>query len=136
MADQPTILAIGADRDMLRELDEMLTSGGMRCITVHSLEVALARVKRARQIGAIIVDCEPDSGLWKRVLAELSQPARIPLIVTTRSADETLWSEVLHYGGFDVLARPLSSDEVKRVTASALRSSKRPAGPMVMRAAS
>ena len=136
MADQPTILAIGADRGMLSELEEMLTSGGMRCITVHSLAVALARVKRARHIDAVIVDCEPDSGLWKRVLAELSQPCGIPLIVTTRSADETLWSEVLHYGGFDVLARPLSGDEVKRVTASALRSANRPTGRMVMRAAS
>ena len=58
MADQPAILAIGADRGMLSELEEMLTSAGMQCIAVHSLAVALARVKRARQIDAIIVDCE------------------------------------------------------------------------------
>jgi DNA-binding response OmpR family regulator len=36
------------------------------------------------------------------------------LIVTSRLADERLWSEVLNLGGFDVLAQPFNPREALR----------------------
>ena len=126
MANQPTILALGADGEFLSELDGILSRSDMRRILVHSLPVALARAKRARRVDAVIADCEPESGTWKCVLTDLCEPRGIPLIVTSRQADDALWSEVLYYGGFDVLARPLRSEEVERVIASAIRSIAKP----------
>jgi DNA-binding response OmpR family regulator len=59
---------------------------------------------------------------WRRVLRDLRQLSRPPqLIVTSRSADDSLWAEVLNVGGYDVLARPFQVDEVERVVAAARR---------------
>jgi DNA-binding response OmpR family regulator len=43
------------------------------------------------------------------------------LIVTSRTADEHLWAEVLNIGGYDVLPQPFNRDEVERVVAAARR---------------
>ena len=47
------------------------------------------------------------------------------LIVTSKVADEYLWSEVLNLGGYDVLAQPLDRDEVTRVARSAITATSR-----------
>jgi DNA-binding response OmpR family regulator len=73
------------------------------------------------RVGAVIVDCPPGKDVWKQILTEVCQPAGIPLIVTSRVADERLWSEVLNFGGFDILVQPLDLHEVARITKSALR---------------
>lgn len=73
------------------------------------------------RVGAVIVDCPPGKDFWKRILLEVCQPVGIPLIVTSRIADERLWSEVLTYGGFDILVRPLDLHELDRIIKSALR---------------
>jgi DNA-binding response OmpR family regulator len=41
------------------------------------------------------------------------------LIVTSRSADDALWAEVLNLGGYNVLAKPFDSREVFHVVANA-----------------
>ncbi len=59
---------------------------------------------------------------WRRVLRDLYRRKHPPqLIVTSRMADDYLWSEVLNIGGFDVLAQPLRQEELERVVASARR---------------
>lgn len=59
---------------------------------------------------------------WLGVLNDLRRLAKPPeLIVTSRTADESLWAEVLNVGGYDVMAQPLERYEVERVIASAHR---------------
>jgi DNA-binding response OmpR family regulator len=59
---------------------------------------------------------------WQRLLDDLRDlPDPPQLVVTSRTADDFLWSEVLNRGGFDVLPRPLNRDEVERVVAAAGR---------------
>lgn len=59
---------------------------------------------------------------WKRLLIDLRRLARPPqLIVTSRTADDHLWAEVLNVGGYDVLPQPFNRDEVERVVAAARR---------------
>jgi len=69
-----------------------------------------------------VVICErdlPDSD-WKKVLVELSSMPDSPLlIVTSRSADDHLWAEVLNLGGYDVLMKPFETLEVVRVVSLA-----------------
>jgi hypothetical protein len=52
-------------------------------------------------------------------LQGLAKPPQ--LIVTSRTADESLWAEVLNIGGYDVMALPFERLEVERVIASASR---------------
>jgi len=55
----------------------------------------------------------PSDGSWKHLLAELSQCQPPPvLVVSSRSADDSLWAEVLNLGGCDVLAKPFDAKEV------------------------
>jgi hypothetical protein len=37
------------------------------------------------------------------------------LIVASRAADDSLWAEVVTFGGYDVLPQPFERDELKRV---------------------
>lgn len=74
---------------------------------------------------------------WRRILADLRHLTPVPqLVVTSRTADDYLWAEVLNVGGFDVLAQPLDRDEVERVIASAHRHYDVPARKSVSAAAS
>jgi DNA-binding response OmpR family regulator len=65
-----------------------------------------------------VVICEselPDGG-WQDVLAQLDRMQSPPmLVVTSRMADDRLWSEVLNLGGYNVLAKPLNMQEVFHV---------------------
>jgi DNA-binding NtrC family response regulator len=75
-------------------------------------------IRHLRICRPAVVVCETDlpDGHWQAVLdaaEELPEPAI--LIVTSRFADESLWTEVLHRGGYDVLAKPFDRLEVTRV---------------------
>jgi DNA-binding response OmpR family regulator len=71
-----------------------------------------------------VIVCEQDlpDGNWKDILGDTAAfPSPPALVVTSRLADEYLWAEVLNLGGYDLLAKPFSETEVKRVLAAALR---------------
>ena len=69
-----------------------------------------------------IVFCERDlpDGTWRNILEHLWSAGERPLlIVTSRTADEWLWAEVLNLGGYDVLAKPLEGKEVRHALQTA-----------------
>jgi DNA-binding NtrC family response regulator len=71
-----------------------------------------------------VVFCERDLGreTWIDILEHTNTLPRTPsLIVTSRLADERLWSEVLNRNGWDVLAKPYEHSEVVRAVRSAWR---------------
>ena len=70
-------------------------------------------------ISVILCDAELPDGNWRYVLA---RAGATPVVVFSRFADEELWSEVLHFGAYDLLLLPFDADEVRRVTAAAARS--------------
>jgi DNA-binding NtrC family response regulator len=76
----------------------------------------------ALSLGVVISDCTlPDAG-WQDVLCELQHRDVEPtLIVASRLADEQLWGQVLHLGGYDVLATPFRAQEVLRSVSLAWR---------------
>ena len=75
-----------------------------------------------------VVICEsqlPD-GTWQEVLSQFGRMQRPPLlVVTSRMADDHLWSEVLNMGAYNVLAKPLIMKEVFHVVGLAWLSWKR-----------
>jgi DNA-binding response OmpR family regulator len=73
-------------------------------------------------VSVVIAESQLDRWSWRKLLHDLRSIATPPqLVVTSRTADDHLWAEVLNVGGFDVLARPLDRTEVERVVASASR---------------
>lgn len=84
-------------------------SRALDCLNRHPVEVVISGTEGPRWN-------------WKKVLHDLRTLARPPqLIVTSRTADENLWAEVLNIGGYDVLPQPFDRDEVERVVAAAGR---------------
>jgi DNA-binding response OmpR family regulator len=75
-----------------------------------------------------VVICEsqlPD-GTWQDVLCQFGRMQCPPLlVVTSRMADDHLWSEVLNMGAYNVLAKPLIMKEVFHVVGLAWMSWKR-----------
>lgn len=72
--------------------------------------------------GVVISDRRLPDACWQDVLGELHQrDLAPPLIVSSRLADEEMWGEVLHCGGYDLLAMPFQAQEVVRSVSLAWR---------------
>lgn len=109
------VLSIGPFDGDQRHLAEILRQANWRQHHVRTLAEALAFLKE-NPAPVAICEAELPDGTWKDVLAELGRMEYPPmLIVTSRLADEILWSEVLHLGGYNVLAQPIDKKEVVHV---------------------
>lgn len=106
------------DRILLREL---FRESGWRLVEAIDRRRALDCLNR-NPVHVVITESDLPRWHWRRVLNDLRRVPQPPqLIVTSRTADDYLWAEVLNIGGFDVLAQPLERDEVQRVVSSARR---------------
>ncbi|MEZ5398805.1 MAG: hypothetical protein R2729_03995 [Bryobacteraceae bacterium] len=108
------VLLISPDETDWAALTNMLLGSPWRLNWAKTLAHG-ARILEA-DIGMLwLVICERDlpDGSWKEALGVVTQTASPPLLIVVSSlADANLWSEVLHLGGFDVLAKPLEIKEV------------------------
>jgi DNA-binding response OmpR family regulator len=94
---------------------------GWQLIEARDRKRALEHLQ-TQSIHVVITSSEVAGWPWKTVLRNLNRMSNPPqLIVTSRTADDYLWAEVLNCGGYDVLPEPFRHDEVKRVVASARR---------------
>jgi DNA-binding response OmpR family regulator len=106
------------DRATVRDVFRRL---GWRLFEIRDERRALASLKR-NPVQVVVAENQPSGAGWLRLLENLRNlPAPPQLVVTSRTADDFLWAEVLNRGGFDVLPQPLERDEVERVVAAAGR---------------
>jgi DNA-binding NtrC family response regulator len=64
----------------------------------------------------VICESELPDGTWQDVLSHFDRMQCPPfLVVTSRMADDRLWSEALNLGAYNVLAKPLDAKEVFHV---------------------
>jgi DNA-binding response OmpR family regulator len=100
---------------------EVFRSLGWRLFEARDRRQAMQCLHR-NPVQVVLAETGLPKWSWKKVLGDLRRLAPAPqLIVVSRTADDFLWSEVLNFGGYDVLAQPLVRDEVERVIASARR---------------
>ena len=101
------------------QLAAILKNSGWRQHSARNRAVALDFL-RGRRVPVVICESELPDGTWMDVFAELGRMAHAPLlVVTSRLADERLWSEALNLGAYNVLAKPLNSKEVLHVVSLA-----------------
>jgi DNA-binding response OmpR family regulator len=114
-------LLVGEYEDGRLLIHEVFRESGWRLFEASGRKKALECLNRD-PVHVVIASCDMPDWDWKKVLENLRRLARPPqLIVTSRTADEHLWSEVLNCGGYDVLPQPFQRDEIERVIASARR---------------
>jgi DNA-binding response OmpR family regulator len=69
-----------------------------------------------RRFSVVVSDAGLPDADWKGVLNGLAKLPDSPvLIVSSRTADERLWAEVLNLGAYDLLMKPFDQTEVVRV---------------------
>ena len=118
MGDLSVLVASTCHED-LAWFEVMLRDTGWRFHCVHSVADAVAFIRAQR---AVVVVSEQDlpGGSWKQLLAQLIEEGHpSALVVFSHRADERVWSEVLHLGGYDVLPKPFDKGDVTRTLALA-----------------
>ena len=116
------ILAVRLSKPDRSALENIFATLPWKLTAVSTLAESVRRA-RTQSVPVMLCDRDLPGGGWKSLLERvgtLAQPPR--LIVTSRLADESLWSEVLNIGGHDVLATPFDALEVQRVVSSASES--------------
>ena len=107
-----------SDRALVREVFRKL---GWRLFEARDGRRAIGWLER-NAVQVVIAEGRTADAGWQGLLDALRDlPDPPQLVVTSRTADDYLWSEVLNRGGYDVLPRPLNRDEVERVIAGAGR---------------
>jgi DNA-binding response OmpR family regulator len=119
--DSVCALLLGEHDDGRLLIQQVFRDAGWRLLEACDRKKAQQHLNQD-PIHVVIARCEAPGWDWKQVLRNLRRRAHPPqLIVTSRTADEHLWSEVLNCGGYDVLLEPFRRDEIERVVASARR---------------
>jgi DNA-binding NtrC family response regulator len=121
-----SMLAVGSSAEERRALANIFGSI-LEINTVNTCREARNFLAR-RPTPVVITDRDLTDGSWRDVLSAIGSSGHFSsLIVACRHADEKLWADVLHMGGFDVLATPFDPTEVSRTVGAALRNRKRAA---------
>jgi DNA-binding response OmpR family regulator len=107
-----------SDRFVVHEVFKKL---GWKLFEAQDRKRAMQCLER-NTVQVVIAKTDVPNWSWRLVLSDLGKQAKPPqLIVTSLTADESLWAEVLNMGGYDVMAQPFERYEVERVIASAHR---------------
>jgi DNA-binding response OmpR family regulator len=102
-------------------IHQVFREAGWGLIEARGRKEALERLEH-NPVHVVITRSDSPDCDWKTVLQNLKRRLHPPqLIVTSRTADERLWSEVLSCGGYDVLPEPFRREEIERVVAAARR---------------
>ena len=110
-----TVLSVSPTPQDHLMLRHALDSAKWRVLAVATRRGALERL-RVNTVSVIVCESVLEDGTWRDLLDHNRGCADgTPLIVTSRRADDYLWSEVLNLGGYDVLAKPFSDREVRHV---------------------
>ena len=138
---QLTVLSVSADDRDHTNLEAILSHSRWGLLTANNLFAARASILQRTDVSVVLCERDLSPGCWTDILKHTDSMQHPPsLIVTSRVADDRLWSEVLNLGGWDVLAKPFDRNEVLRSVRSAwehwYRYFEVAARPGVMRAAS
>jgi DNA-binding response OmpR family regulator len=116
-----TALAVGEFAEDRLLLHDIFRDLGWRLLEASDRRRAMQCLER-NPVHVVLAESDLPNWNWRKVLNDIRRLAAPPqLIVTSRTADDYLWAEVLNVGGYDVLPQPFERDEVERVIAAAHR---------------
>src|SRR2546423_518936 len=97
------VLAIGefaADGPLLKNVSQ---EAGWKLMEARDRQRAM-KLLNSQRVHVVLAEGDLPQWKWENVLSDLECLPQAPeLIVTSRTADDHLWAEVLNLGGYDVL---------------------------------
>jgi DNA-binding NtrC family response regulator len=107
-------VAVLPSAECCREMRQIFDHTKWTLFTAENLRTGIGVIEN-ESVGVVITEARLPDGDWRDLLSYLQHLAIAPrLLVTSRTAGELLWAEVLNLGGYDVLAQPLDFQEVTR----------------------
>lgn len=114
IANTINVLSVSPHQDDHAALQRLLGHSRWSLFKAQSISTAHALIQQ-HDISVIICESELMPGTWIDMLNVIqSEPNPPSLIVTSRLADDRLWSEALNLNAWDVLAKPFDRTEVLR----------------------
>lgn len=107
----------GEDRSAWRE------AADRECWNLHFTNSSEEAWTIAKQLKAPVILCDRDLPEieWRQTVRTLAAlPHRPMVILLSKFADQSLWSEVFRSGGFDILRKPLRTEDVRKAVNLAL----------------
>jgi DNA-binding NtrC family response regulator len=105
-----------------RSLECDLESLNVEVLPAGSCQEARVLLKNHPPVNVVITEVSLVDGNWCDVFRYLvDNDIHASVVVSSRLADERLWSEVLWRGAYDVLVEPYEAEEVRRIVEGALR---------------
>lgn len=109
-----TILSLSADKQDHSSLRIVFRNPKWDVLQATNLAAARALL-RERSVSVLVCDCDSTQEPWTEIVEQVERMPLAPaVIVTSRLADDRLWSQALHLGAWDVLAKPFREAEVVR----------------------
>ena len=119
VSDVPRVLTVNPFEEDRRSIRQISDRERWQLCVSQTYREAIGELCLTR-MPVVLCECHLPDGNWKDMLSQMAPMVDRPrLIVSSRQADERLWTEVLNMGGFDVLATPFDEHEVVRVVAAA-----------------
>ncbi len=95
-------------------------SNGWDLTVVDTIPEA-SRISAKPNTALIILDRDLTENDWRSVVHSLAQRSPAPCIILASSVlDEYLFEEIVKQGGFDIVAKPIRPDELRRIGGLAL----------------
>jgi DNA-binding NtrC family response regulator len=105
-----------------RWLEPNLELLNVQVLRAGSCQEARLLLKNNPPVSVVITDVSLSDGNWCDIFRYLVDNGfYASVVVSSRLADERLWSEVLWRGAYDVLVEPYEATEVRRIMEGALR---------------
>ena len=117
IAPQPdrvvTVLAISPCEEDHRSLRDIFRRSRWSLFHARTCQEAVEFL-RLNRIAVIITESELEDRCWKDVLGRVASscPPAPRVVVSSRKADDELWSQALNLGAYNVLAKPFDEQEV------------------------
>ena len=104
---------------------ENLKKLNLDVLTVANCQEARALLATCPPVEVIITGVTLPDGSWCDIFdCSVKNNVQASVVVSSALADESLWSEILWRGAYDLLVEPWEDSELRRVVEGALRAAK------------
>src|SRR4051794_16837388 len=117
--DRITVLSVSPHEHDHSPVKSLFGNSRWAVLTASNISTARALLQE-HDTSVVVCECELMPGTWIDMLNHIRAVSNPPvLIVTSRLADDRLWTEALKLGAYDVLSKPFDRTELLRSVRSA-----------------
>ncbi len=108
------ILSVSGDEQSHASLQGVFSQSRWEVVKVANLPAARLALAQ-KNFSVVVCDCDSIPEPWTELVGHVqSLPLPPAVIITSRVADDSLWSQALNFGAWDVLAKPFRAAEILR----------------------